>query len=284
MSTESTGITTEEFEYLHHGDRALGMRLYRPDGPGPFPVVLDIHGGAWCTGDLNDCAKRDEALARTGFAAAAIDFRQAEDGYPTSLADINYAIRWLKARAGDLRLDAGRVAAFGQSSGGHLAMLAAMRPDDASYAAIPLPDGLAAQDARVRCVAMNWPVINPLSRYRHALGARASAGSHDWVGDLPERHDRYWKTEAAMAEGNPVIALESGEAVETPPAVWIQPRDDIVHDYLDPESGGDLNEPERFAVAYRKAGGDIDVVYIGADERGTPANLSALVEFLGRHL
>ena len=68
----------------------------------------------------------------------------------------------------------------GQSSGGHLAMLVAMRPHDPRYAAIPLPAGSPALDASVRCVVMSWPVINPLSRYRHAKRAEASANPPDW--------------------------------------------------------------------------------------------------------
>ena len=151
--------------------RMLLARICQPIGDGPFPVLLDLHGGAWNNGDLNECRPRDEAIARAGVASAALDFRHAADGYPTSLVDINYAVRWLKSRAGDLGLDAGRVALAGQSSGGHLAMLAAMRPDDPRYASIAL-DGASA-DASVCCVAMTWPVINPLSRYRHALRLRA---------------------------------------------------------------------------------------------------------------
>ncbi len=61
----------------------------------------------------------------------------------------------------------------GQSSGGHLAMLAAMRPADPCYAAIPSPEG-AEVDASVRAVVMQWPVINPLSRYRNAVRLRDS--------------------------------------------------------------------------------------------------------------
>ncbi len=158
-----------------------------------------------------ECAERDAVLAQQGIAAAALDFRHAADGYPSSLIDINYAIRWLKAKAGTLNLEASRIGLSGQSSGGHLAMLAAMRPGDPRYGSLALPAGFAPQDANVQCVVMTWPVINPLSRYHHALRQRASANPPDWVGDIPERHDIYWRDEATMAEGNPTMALERGE-------------------------------------------------------------------------
>ena len=65
-----------------------------------------------------------------------------------------------------------------------------------------------------------------------------------------------------MAEGNPVLALERGEKVQTPPALWVQGKPDIVHDYRDPDSPINANEPERFVADYRKAGGTIDLIYI----------------------
>ncbi|MCG8544117.1 MAG: alpha/beta fold hydrolase [Alphaproteobacteria bacterium] len=284
MLTETLNHTTEDIEYLRHGDRAMMMRLFRPAGDGPFPVVADLHGGAWCKGDLGECQARDETFAEAGIAAAALDFRHAGDGYPTSLIDINYAIRWLKANAERLGLDADRVAITGQSSGGHLAMLAAMRPLDSRYASVALDAGAPAVDASVRCVGMTWPVINPLSRYRRACSLRDSDDTPAWVGDIPARHDLYWKTEEAMAEGNPMLALENGEAVETPPAIWVQGQPDPVHDYRDPESPLALNEPERFAANYRNAGGEIEVVYFDQAQRDTSVPTEPLVAFFRRQL
>ena len=279
MADENYEFSTEDFDYLRHGDRALKLRVFRPHGDGPFPAVIDLHGGAWCNGSLNECKARDEVLAASGLVAVALDFRHAEDGYPSSLIDINYAVRWVKANAAKLGVRADRVGLCGQSSGGHLAMLAAMRPHDPRYAAIALPAGSAAVDATVQCVAMTWPVINPLSRYRHARRARDAANPPAWVGDIPQRHDTYWKTEANMAEGNPVLALERGEKVQTPPALWVQGRPDIVHDYRDPDSPVDANEPERFVADYRKAGGTIDLIYIDYATRAGHASHDPVAAF-----
>jgi len=279
MADANYEFSTEDFDYLRHGDRALKLRVFRPHGDGPFPAVIDLHGGAWCNGSLNECKARDEVLAASGLVAVALDFRHAEDGYPSSLIDINYAVRWVKANAAKLGVRADRVGLCGQSSGGHLAMLAAMRPHDPRYAAIALPAGSAAVDATVQCVAMTWPVINPLSRYRHARRARDAANPPAWVGDIPQRHDTYWKTEANMAEGNPVLALERGEKVQTPPALWVQGRPDIVHDYRDPDSPVDANEPERFVADYRKAGGTIDLIYIDYATRAGHASHDPVAAF-----
>jgi acetyl esterase/lipase len=276
--------TTQDIEYLRHGDRGLMARLFKPQGAGPFPAIVEVHGGAWCNGDLNECRIYAEGFARAGLAVMAIDFRHAGDGYPTSLVDINYAIRWAKAHASEVNTRPDLVGIAGQSSGGHLAMLAAMRPNDSRYAAVQLPSSAPAVDATVRAVAMLWPVINPLSRYRHALRARDSANPPAWVGSIPQRHDLYWKTEANMAEGNPMLILEKGEKVATPPAIWIQGQPDIVHDYRDPESPIDANEPQRFVTNYRKAGGEIDLLYVDNAKKQGAGSFAPAAAFFHRFI
>ena len=279
MSAGVESVTEQDIEYLRHGDRSFGLRLFRPEGRAAVPAIIDVHGGCWTMSDRTTCYDRGRHLAGCGFAVAAVDFRHGDDGYPTSLVDINYAVRWIKAQAEKLGIDAGRVGLSGTSSGGHLAMLAAMRPDDPQFCALPL-DG----DAQVRCVAMSWPVINPLSRYRHALRSRAKAEPSAWAEHIPELQERYWHDEATMRTGNPVTMLESGESVVLPPAIWVQGRPDEPHDYLDPESGQDKNEPERFADLYRRAGGDINVAYIDHSLRAGPASFEPLAEFFHEQL
>jgi acetyl esterase/lipase len=188
----------------------------------------------------------------------------------------------VKARAAQLNTRADLVGISGASSGGHLAMLAAMRPNDPRYTTAQLPAGSPAVDATVRCVAMSWPVINPLSRYRNAVRGRAAGET--WVGDIPERQGSFWKNDANMTDGNPTLMLERGEKVPTPPALWVQGRPDQVHDYRDPESPVPLNEPERFAANYRKAGGAIDVVYIEQAARQSAASYDPVAAFFHKHM
>jgi acetyl esterase/lipase len=215
--------------------------------------------------------------------------------------DINYAVRWAKLNARTLKTRPDLVGISGQSSGGHQAMLVAMRPHDPRYAAIPLPgakvpgakaSSATAPDASVRCVILSWPVINPASRYRNAKRVLAAANPPDWPKSIIARQDAYWQSESNMAEGNPLLALERGETVLTPPAVWFQGRGDILHDYKDPESDFPGNEPQRFVANYRKAGGDIALEYIEMERHaGHSPNLAEtgdmferMVAFVGRHI
>ena len=283
MTSRSFDYTVADFNYVEHPDGPQRLRLFMPVTTGPVPLVVDVHGGAWCNMDLKDCEPRDLALVRAGFAVAALNFRHAGAGYPSSLIDINFAIRWLKAHADKLALRADAVGLSGQSSGGHLAMLTAMRPADPRYASLPAPEG-AAVDASVKAIVMQWPVINPLSRYRNAVRLQRSGNPPAWVGDIPSRHDLYWKTEAAMQEGNPMLILERGEPASLPPALWIQGQPDPTHDYRDLNGTFDGNEPERFALNYRKAGGSIELCYIDNAIRAGADSIDPTIGFFQRHL
>ena len=263
--TAAQNFDIEDVEYLRHGDKPLLARIYRPRGEGPFPAMVECHGGAWCMSDRFTEKLRHEAMASRGIVSIALDFRSGDtDPYPASVQDINSAVRWAKQNARMLKTRPDLIGLSGQSSGGHLAMLVAMRPNDPRYAAIPLPDG-ATQDASVRCVVMSWPVINPYSRYRLAKRTLAQPNPPEWPKSIIARQDSYWKSEANMAEGNPLLALERGQKVMLPPAMWFQGQGDMLHDYKDPETSFPGNEPQRFVDLYKKAGGDIGLDYIAME-------------------
>ena len=232
-------------------------------------------------------------MASRGIVSVALDFRSGNEApYPASVQDINDAVRWVKADAGKLKTRPDWVALSGQSSGGHLAMLVAMRPDDPRYSAIALPAGSPAADAGVPCVILSWPVINPLGRYRLAVRARDGANPPEWPKSIIARQDAYWRSEANMAEGSPMLALERGETVRTPPAIWFQAHGDMMHDYKDEDSSFPGNEPQRFVANYRKAGGEIDLVYFDGprmaghspDLSKMGANFERMVEFVRQHM
>lgn len=241
-------ITIEDVEYVRHGDRPLVARLYRPHGRGPFPAMVYLHSGAWCSNDRTTDDALCRALALSGVVVASLDFTMPPRApYPASLLDINYGIRWVKANADDLATRPDTVGVMGASSGGHQAILTAMRPHDARYAALPSPrDRPGAFDATVCCAVLLWPVIDPLGRYRYAQQLKAGHDAPAVAELVLHAHVQYWGTEDAMAEGSPVLALERGESSALPPVLYIQGTEDVVHprDHL-----------ERFVTLYRAAGG-----------------------------
>src|ERR1043166_8030150 len=273
MDAKTAEARTHEFdaqdvEYLRHGGKPLLARVIKPRGAGPFPALVDLHGGAWCMANRNSDKVRHEFLASHGCTVVSLDFRMAKEGaYPIALTDINYAVRWTKLNAKELKTRPELVGISGQSSGGHLAMLAAMRPRDPRYTTIPLPAGSPSLDASVKFAVLSWPVINPLSRYRHAKRQGALPNPPDWPRGIMERHHQFGGPEANMAEGNPMLILERGEKVELPPAIWHQGRGDMLHDYKDEDSNSPDTEAPRFCKNYRKAGGDIELCYFDSDRK-----------------
>ncbi|MFZ2065137.1 MAG: alpha/beta hydrolase [Xanthobacteraceae bacterium] len=238
-------FTVKDIVYRRDGDRKFLARLYQPAGTGPFPAVLQVHGGAWNNKDRTDGQNTSLDLAEAGIVVLAIDFRNAPEApYPASVQDINYAICWLKAHAGEFGSSAAQVGAYGTSSGGHQALLAAIRPDDPRYRALPLanaPD----MDAKLAFVVSGWGVLFPLERYKLAK-AKGDA-------DLAKDHDRFFGNEAVQIEATPALILERGEKVFLPPALVFQGTRD---------QWTTVELAERFAADYRKAGGSIDLLLL----------------------
>lgn len=119
------------------GYRPLRLDLHVPAGDGPHPVVLWIHGGGWFEGARDELPETiapyglHERLVARGYAVADVEYRLSlEAQYPAQLTDVQAAIRWLRHFAGDLRLDPGRFATFGESAGGHLAAMAGLLGTD----------------------------------------------------------------------------------------------------------------------------------------------------------
>ncbi len=242
----TSDVIVEETNFLSNGDATLKVRLFRPKGDGPFPAVVECHGGGWCVGDRTNNDSMNSAVARHGILVAAIDFRMPPHApYPAAVADVNFAIRWLKANAERLGTHASMIGVMGSSSGGHLTLLSAMRPDDPRYLSFKRPD--IGEDASVTYAVSLWPVICPRGRYRYLKGIPKSR-AHPVLMEGIDRHDAFWGNEDAMAEGSPVCALERGETMRLPDVLYIQNEDDNLHPRCD---------MDRFVSAYAQAGGKV---------------------------
>jgi acetyl esterase/lipase len=241
-ATLSSDIHAEDVEYLRHPSGPLLARIYRPKDRPSHAALVSLHGGRWTRETRLTNAPIDEALARDGALVMALDIRMPPVArYPDCLADINFAVRWLKVRARAVGVPARCVGGIGTSSGGHQIMLSAMRPRDPRYAAIALPN-VAGLDASLAFVVACWPVLDPLARYRMA---KAKA-----MNDHVAAHDAYWPDEAAQGEGNPQMILDRAEAVALPATLLIQGTADTILP---------ADMADKFAAAYRRAGGIVDL-------------------------
>ncbi len=229
--------------------RQLKARIYQPQGSGPFPVVLDLHGGAWNAKDRTAEEPMDRAIAASGVLVVAIDMTLAPEApYPACVQDANYGVRWLKANAAKWNGDASRIGIYGSSSGGHVAELLGMRPNDARYNAIPLPQAPNV-DATVAWVATRSPISNTFARFQNA-----EAHKRD---NMMKNNKTFFNPWESIHEGNPQEILERREKIGMVPLLIMQGAlDDNV---LPPVQ-------EKFVNAYRAAGGDVSFTVFEGSE------------------
>jgi acetyl esterase/lipase len=235
-------FVVKDLVYQRNGGKARLARLYQPAGSGPFPAVLQVHGGAWNNKNRTDGQNTALDLAAAGIVVLSIEFRNAPEApYPASLQDINYGIRWLKAHSREFGSSPERVGAYGTSSGGHQVLLAALRPEDPRYRALPLAEA-PQLDAKLAFVVSGWGVLFPLERYKLAKAQGKL--------DLAQSHDTFFGKEETQIEATPALVIERGEKVDLPPALVFQGTKD---------EWTSVELARRFAEDYRRAGGTMDL-------------------------
>jgi len=135
--------------------QAQKLDVYLPEGDGPFPVILSIHGGAFKGGD-----KRDGQLApifeglRRGYAIVSINYRLSPEAiFPAQIYDVKAAVRWIRANAKQYKFNPDKIAAWGGSAGGTLVALAGTSGNVKELEDLTL--GNPAQSSRVQAV-VDW--------------------------------------------------------------------------------------------------------------------------------
>jgi acetyl esterase len=115
-------LDKKDVEYARPDGKPVLLDLHVPDGRGPFPAAILVHGGGFDEGSKSTNVKPlFDVLANAGFAWFSIDYRLApEFRFPQANDDLNSAIRWVKANAAAYRVDVSKLAIIGESAGGFL--------------------------------------------------------------------------------------------------------------------------------------------------------------------
>lgn len=246
MPAHPTSETDVPFHSGEHGE--LLATLYRPSAPA-IAAVADVHGGAWTSGNRSMNAVIARHLAANGIAVLSLDFRMPPAArYPVTVTDVAAGLRWLRTRSTDLGTVSERVGLLGTSSGGHLALLTALRPHDPRYAG-PARGG--EPEIAVDFAVLGWPVSDPLARYRMV---RERGDSR-----LADAHHAFWADEAEMAEGSPFDIVSRGDAQNLPALLILQGTND---DNLTPDM------QQRFVDAYRARGGRVELAIFEGQPHG----------------
>ena len=194
--------------------RQLMAKVYQPQGKGPFPVLLDLHGGAWNNKDRAANEPMARAIAASGVLVVSTDMTLAPEApYPACVQDGHYAVRWLKWKAPSWNGDPSTLGILGSSSGGHVGELIALKPRDPKYAAIPLSE--AAQiDASIRYLATRSPISNTVARYKQAEKMKRD--------HMIKNNKTYWVPWETIEEGNPQYILDRKDHGKLPPLLIMQ--------------------------------------------------------------
>ena len=129
----------KDIEYARAGNVSLRFDAHIPNGPGPFATVILVHGGAWVKGDrTNNVQPLFQPLSDAGFAWFSISYRLAGDvarnpvgaamQLGTAESDVRKAVAFVKDHAAEYRVNPNKIALLGESAGGQLAAMAALRP------------------------------------------------------------------------------------------------------------------------------------------------------------
>jgi acetyl esterase/lipase len=257
--------------------RPLELDLYLPTAAAALvPSVVFLHGGGWQLGSRHSAGPAYaewspspfERLAQAGIAVASVDYRlTGEAQWPAQLYDAKAAVRWLRARADEIGIDPTRIAAWGESAGGHLAELLGLTGND-----LDGEIGIVGPSSAVVAVAA-WYAPSDLATVAEDVDSMADDSREaQLVGaPLPTVPDR-------VAEASPLSHVRSG----APPFLLLHGRDD---QFIP------CSQSERLCAALQQAGNSVELeTYAGSDHmwRGAPEvpadALHRTVDFLRRML
>ncbi|MAJ61008.1 MAG: hypothetical protein CBC48_14180 [bacterium TMED88] len=210
---------TTEIPFKKTEQGVLHLDAYRPTGvPEPTPFVLMIHGGGWRGGGRFNMGLPRWAgyLACAGFSVASIDYRLApETSYPDSFQDCLDAFDWCVQHAQDLGADPDRMGLWGDSAGGHLALLLATSQTRSDFDGPRLRSG----SERIRGVVALYPPTDLLRL--HELERRFHPGTTtaaQFVGAAPEAEPERW------TQASPLHQVHS----KAPPTLLLQGTSDLL--------------------------------------------------------
>ncbi len=157
--------------YAVHDGVELAGDLYLPAGAGPFPLLINVHGGYWRRGARETYQFWGPYLAERGYAGFTISYRLTKPGrktYPEAVHDVRAAVQFMRGRAQELRLDPERFALWGNSAGAQLAALVALAGDSALFAGAYAQDPHAGLSTGVKVLIGVYGIYDLFAQWRHS--------------------------------------------------------------------------------------------------------------------
>lgn len=255
-----------EVAYAEAGGETLTLDISAPEGPGPFPVLMIIHGGGWVLHTNTVMEGMSRYITNRGYVVFNINYRVTPDvSMETIVGDCLGALIWTKEHAAEYNGNPSRIAVTGDSAGGHLTAMLVTQANNPAFS--PAYQGSANPDLSITCAIPSYGIFDFVG-----LGKKLPSLTKQWVGekykDAPERYDLL----------SPVNYLKAGLA---PQLVIVGNRDFL------------YKENVEYVAAVEEAGSSAQLwVYPGQghaflnyywDERGTKG-YDRIIEFLDKHL
>jgi acetyl esterase/lipase len=220
-ATVAEVIVEENITYGKAGDVELKLDMARPEGDGPFPAIVFIHGGGWTGGNRQAYKTQIQEAAKRGYVAATITYRlmkfdqakketaTAEPIFPAQIHDAKAAIRWVRANAEKYHVDPNRIGVTGASAGGHLSLLVGLTDKDSQLEG---ESGSPRQSSRVQAV------VNVFGPTEMASGYETSSVAYLFrlfMGGTPEEAAETYKKASPLTyvskDDPPVLTLHGDQ-------------------------------------------------------------------------
>jgi acetyl esterase/lipase len=171
----NTAMPKTEFRrditYATHDGTELKGDLYLPAGAGPFPLIVNVHGGYWRRGARETHQYWGQYLAERGCAGFTISYRLTKPGrktYPEAVHDVRAAVQFMRGNATTFRLDPERFALWGNSAGAQLAALVALAGDSPLFAGAYHQDPHAALSTSVKVLIGVYGIYDLVGQWRQS--------------------------------------------------------------------------------------------------------------------
>ncbi|WP_292182304.1 alpha/beta hydrolase [Mesorhizobium sp.] len=162
----------DNVEYAVHDGVSLVGTLYSPAGGDRSAAIVAVHGGGWQVGDRSVYKYWGPYLAERGYTVFAIEYRLGKNTYPGSVQDVLSAIQYIRGNADALKVDPERIALIGDSSGGHLAALAALAGQEDHFRSAYPSDVNGSVNTAVKAVVTVYGVFDMAAQWTHDQLAR----------------------------------------------------------------------------------------------------------------
>jgi alpha-L-fucosidase 2 len=234
-----------DVEFARPGGFSLTLDYRIPDGDGPFPTAIIVHGGGWAHGNKRMyVTPLFDVLAGAGYSWFTINYRLAPAyQFPAAVEDVESAVRWVKANAAKYKVDTSRIVLLGESAGGYLVAYAGAHPSSSDARVRAVVDFYGPNDLLIETEKLRSVPFDPA---KPRPGLLDFLGFHTWqdAGAVQKLHDT-----------SPANLVNK----DMPPFLFIHGTADEMVPY---------EQSPNMCAAMKKAGVPCDVIAVEGDHHG----------------